>query len=128
MANEITLSLSGSVTNGQYADTIPSQTCKITQTTLGAETGVRIVPTTAQAIPLGSVTTPGISYFKNLDPTNFVDIGVFVSGTFYPLIRLAPVATGSNGEFAALRIDPGVTPYWKADTATCNVQMKVYQA
>ena len=128
MANEITVTVSGGVTNGQFVDTIPSQTCRINQNAIGGELGVRTVPTSAQAIPLGSVTTNGIAYFKNLDTTNYVEIGVYVGGTFYPLIRLAPVGNGNaTGEANVFRFSPGVTPYWQANTATCQVQMKVYQ-
>ena len=128
MANEITVTVSGGITNGYFVDTIPSQTLKINQSALGGELGVRSVATSAAAIPLGSVSTPGVAYFKNLDPTNYVDVGVYVSGTFYPLIRLAPAGSGNSaGEVAIFRFTPTSTPYWQANTAACLVQMKIYQ-
>lgn len=41
-----------------------------------------------EAIALGDVATFGFAYFKNLDATNFVRIGIDETGTFHPFIKL----------------------------------------
>lgn len=74
------------------------------------------VGTSHEAAPLGDVATPGMSYFRNHDGTNFVQLGIVVSGTFYPVIRLKP------DEDARFRIDPTATLYGKSDTAACEVE------
>lgn len=70
------------------------------------------VPTSAAAIPLGSITAPGgWLYVKNTDATNYMTLITATSGT--PFARIYP------GEFAHFRIDAGLTaPFWKANTAT----------
>jgi hypothetical protein len=39
-------------------------------------------------IELGGVTVPGMAIFSNLDAVNFCEIGIQVSGTFYPFLKL----------------------------------------
>jgi hypothetical protein len=63
-----------------------------------------------EAIALGDVATNGWAFFRNLDATNFVEIGLDVGATFYPLVRL------NAGEAAVLRLAQGVAPYAQADT------------
>ena len=48
------------------------------------------VKNTATALVLGGVTSPGFAYFKNLDPTNYIEIGrMDITGTnFVPVIKL----------------------------------------
>lgn len=35
-----------------------------------------------------SIGTAGMAVFRNLDPTNYVEIGLEVAATFYPLLKL----------------------------------------
>ena len=37
-----------------------------------------------------AVGTAGFAFFRNLDATNFVEVGVESGGTFYPLLKLKP--------------------------------------
>lgn len=75
------------------------------------------VATTAagNAVPYGAVSalgTPGEIAFKNLDPTNYVEIGLQISGTFYPFARIDP------GRIAGpFQIADSVALYWRAHTA-----------
>ena len=128
MANEITITYSGQVKNGNFLDSLPSETLKINQNAVGGTMDVQTVTTTAAAVPLNSVSANGICYAKNLDPTNYVEIGVYISSTFYPLIRLAANGVGNvSGEVAIFRVSPSATLYWKANTASCQVQLRLYQ-
>lgn len=82
------------------------------------------IPTTAAgtAVTVAAlVATAGYAYFRNLDATNFVEIGVQVAGTFYPLIKLLA------GEVAVLRLAT-VTFYARADTGTVNLLSSILAA
>jgi len=82
-------------------------------------TSIMSVGTTAEAIPLGDVATPGFGYFRNLDETNFVDLYVSNGGSRFA--RLYP------GEPFLGRLGPDVTaPYIKADTAACRVEYALF--
>lgn len=117
MANEISYNYSLSVAKTNLANSKSAQG-SITLNGSHYSAGAMNVPTTAggTAIPLGSVATNGTAFFKNLDGTNYVEIGVQVTGTFYPLIRLKP------GEPASLRISPSAVPYALANTAAVALE------
>ncbi len=78
------------------------------------------VPTTAAAVPLGSVTSPGgWLYVRNNDATNYMQVITATSGT--PFALLLP------GEFCLLRLDTGLTaPFWKAHTATVQATLAIF--
>lgn len=130
MANEITLQYSlnlqnpasGSVATGQapLKDSLSEQ-LQITQSAVGLAAGVMAVPVaaTGTALPISGVSTPGYLLLRNLDTTNYVQFGVQVAGTFYPLGRLKP------GEMALYRLDSGASLYLRANTAAVNVQYKL---
>ena len=62
----------------------------------------------------------GAGIVKNLDPTNFIELGVDVSATFYPLIKLLP-GMCLPVYFAIDAV------YAKADTASCQLLVKAIQ-
>lgn len=74
-----------------------------------------------EAIAKGDVGTEGWAYFRNLDGTNFVKIGVKPAATFYPLIRL------EAGEPAILRLEPGITIYAQADTGAVALEVMILE-
>lgn len=78
------------------------------------------VPTSAGAIPLGSVTAAGGWLFvRNNDATNYMQVITATSGT--PFARLLP------GEFCLLRLDSGLTaPFWKANVATVQATLAIF--
>lgn len=82
------------------------------------------VPTTAAgtSIDLASISTSGWALFENLDNTNYVELGVQVSGTFYPLARLLA------GERAAFRLSASATLYALSNTAACDLYWQVLEA
>lgn len=121
MADEITVNYRISVINGTFRDTFQPPQQKITQSAIGLASGVAAVGTTEEAVPIGDLSTEGIAVVQNLDATNFITIGSYVAATYYPVIKVKP------GEIMHYRFDPTVTHYWKADTASCNVQYRIYE-
>jgi hypothetical protein len=119
MANEITTRTILSVANGNLNKTLINRQKKLNQSTARYNGGVLSIGTTHEAIPLGDVATPGHSEFWNLDGTNFIQLGIVVSGTFYPVIRM------KADEDARFRIDPTATLYAKADAAPCDMDSAV---
>jgi hypothetical protein len=90
MASEI--SVTGTLTDSTINVSIAPGTQTIDQTNKRKISNVQNIPTTAAgtALTLGAVTVPGWSFFKNLDATNYVEIGDDNAGTFIPVIRVDP--------------------------------------
>jgi hypothetical protein len=123
LANEITHTGQLQVTKGSLAYS-RSATYKATLTDangLNSE-GAKSIPTTAAgtALPMGDVTTAGMSFFRNLDANNYIELGVQVAGTFYPFAKLKPgeVFTGRLGT---------VAPYARANTAAAVLEFAIFQ-
>ena len=119
MADEITYNVVLSCRNGSF-DFTRSVSNTIDQNTVGgAVPGTQSIGTTHELVDvLADLTAEGYFIATNLDTTNFVEIGVDVSATFYPLIRL------KAGESSMGRLSPGVAVYAKADTAACQLQFQ----
>ncbi|WP_254513842.1 hypothetical protein [Anatilimnocola floriformis] len=115
MSNEITTLVRLNITNGVYTDAF-SASPTITQNTLGANSGIQTVGTSAEALAVGDVATLGLVCLLNTDATNFVQFGPDDSGTMKVVGRLKP------GEAAQFRLEPGITLKLKADTASCKVR------
>lgn len=126
MANEIKASFSVNYANpvsGSPAlkDAIASETENVTQTNQEFHGTVVSVGFSAEEdLSLGDVTTNGKIYVKNLDATNFVKYGPKSGGVMVEFGRLKP------GEIAWLRLAPGITWRWIADTAAVKVLVKAY--
>ena len=119
MADEIYVSLQVSATKGSLTES-KAKDKYITMTGGNYAAGAQTIGTTHEAINLGDVTTPGISFFVNLDATNYVEIGKDSSGTFVPMLKLMP------GEPQLWR--PAVTAlYAKANAAPVVLQYLVLQ-
>ena len=123
MANEITSGFTLNVTKGSL--TFSRNMSK--QITLSASSpnvagGTQSIPTTAggEAVGLGDVATNGVAYFVNLDSTNYIEIGVNVAATFYPLIRL------NAGEGFPMRLAQGIAPYARANTAAVVLEYHIF--
>lgn len=118
MANEITLSTNLQLTNGgTKAGRNVSK--RISQSTARHSGNVQNIGTTQEAVVVASdIATPGFASFVNLDATNYLEIGLVVSATFYPLAKLEP------GEPAVFRLATG-TFYAKANTAACDLEVLI---
>lgn len=122
MANEIGIYHQVTVTkNGLKYD---SQPVNFMQTMAGARRtcNTQDIGTTAEAIQIGAdMATLGRAVFTNLDATNFVTIGIMVSATFYPVLRISPGATET------VELVSTVTYYAQADTATIKLDYTIFE-
>lgn len=82
--------------------------------------GIAAIGTSQEAVSIGDVATAGWAMFKNLDSTNYLEIGIEITGTFFPFLKL------KAGEAAGpLRL--GVNSiYARANTAACKLQYDIY--
>lgn len=124
MANEIKVTSGLEVENESFrTGQLGGRLLQFDQTGQGGGVPGLIEATTAGVdADLSALTTPGWAYFRNLDDTNFVQIGHWSGSTFYPFAKMKP------GEPAGpIRLDPALTLRFKADTANCLVQACVME-
>jgi PKD repeat protein len=123
LANAITAALSLSVSNGNLSrsKTITGQFAQSAASPSVAAGAPSISASgTGTQISYGSLATQGWGWFHNLDTANYVELGVVVSGTFYPLTRLLA------GEMQLFRVSPSATLYAKANTAAVLLEYEIY--
>ena len=118
MAGTVTLKVLATILNGSHSEVFgSSNNITIVQDAIGAHAPVVTVGFAAEEdMPIGDVSVLGWLFLKNLDSTNFVTYGP-KDTTMKAFGRIEP------GEYAALRLEPGITLRWQADTA--DVQVKV---
>jgi hypothetical protein len=123
MANEITKTAKIVIDNTTDDDTWNPGTDQITQTGVGREAGIQIIGFAAEEVVTvnADVTTLGVFGFKNLDATNFVDIGPESAGAMVPMIRLKP------GESCEGRFKPGIVIRAQADTGLVKLKKWINQ-
>lgn len=121
MANEISLTISAQLNNGYLKDSYTPGVEQITQTTKGGHETIWVVGTSEEDLSIGDVATPGRMFVKNLDTTNYVDIGPKSGGAMVGAIRLSP------GESHTFKSGPAVTWRGVANTASCRVLTKVWE-
>lgn len=121
MANEITLTISATITNGDFKDSFLPGAEQITQTTLGGHSTVWTVGTSEEDLVIGDVGTLGLMMLRNLDSTNYVQIGKKVAGAMEASMRLSP------GIPMVIKSEPGITWTAKANTASCKVLVKIWE-
>ena len=118
MANELTYQFQSLLSNGGLTDSYASSSQSADQTSALLIRNVQNIGTSDEALALGDVATPGFAVFKNLDDTNFVEIGVG-TGPFVPFLKLKP------GEQCMCRL--GTTaPRAQADTAAVDLFYIIY--
>lgn len=125
MANEI--SASGSLAGSKLGLVVPADSYAETNDMSGTHVHrtVQDVGTTYEAIVIpAEVATPGYARFKNLDTTNYVELGLEVSAAFYAFIKIPPgkssgpilLAMGRTALFA------------RANTAAVKLDLTIYEA
>jgi hypothetical protein len=90
MANEIQYSFNIGLTNGLLSDKYNTAS-KANQSNANMVRNTQtLLSASAQGdqLDVGGVLVPGLAVFTNLDSTNFTEIGIRVSGTFYPFLKL----------------------------------------
>lgn len=121
MAEEISLSMSMTLENGTLKESFLPGTVLIDQAVIGAHSPVVLVSTSEEDLDTGDISTLGRIAGVNLDTTNYVVVGPSTGGPLHPLMRLPP------GEPFALRLEPGITWRWVANTSPCKVQIKLLE-
>lgn len=119
MANEITVltQLKASKTNFQFDST--NLVKRYTLNGAAKSAGTQIIGTTQEQVVLGAdLGTAGWSIFTNLDATNYLEIGLYISSVFYPVLKL------KAGETAVCRLGTS-TFYAKANTANCVLDFTI---
>jgi hypothetical protein len=78
------------------------------------------IGTSAEALDIGEITTVGYCWFRNMDSTNFVEIGYDDTG-FKNLIKLK-----AGEECGPVRLGQGA-PYALADTAAVDLEYVIIE-
>lgn len=124
MADEITLT-SGMVVSktGGVSVTVPSATNRVDMAGNYATTSVQSVGFSAHELLVISadLATAGYAMFKNLDATNYVEIGTDVSAAFNAFLKLLPGESAGPMPLATTAI------YAKANTAAVKLQYTVVE-
>ena len=122
MADEVSLSYTLNINNNNLKY-FASENYNADQSTLGGPSnGVQNIGTSSEAIGITDITSLGFAKFKNLDLVNYVEVGIEVAATFYPVIKLL------SGESCVVRLSPSTTLYARANTAAVNLESMVFEA
>lgn len=123
MPNTITIGASVSLAHasGIELQILPPQQLQFTQSGEGEAGQIQNIGTSAEALNVGDVTTEGYAVFKNLDATNFVEVGWDASG-FQSAFKLLPRM------IAVVPLNPSRTWQAKADTAAVELYFRVLEA
>jgi len=124
MANQLVLTLNAVATFGtNFRDLIQPGSITIPLNAQGYQGGIQSIGVVAEDLDLGDVAAAnqGWIYMRNLDATNFVEWGLNDGGTLKSIGKLKP------GEPALFRLMPEQQLMLQADTAACNVEVKLYR-
>ncbi len=120
--SDISVSFNVQVSKGNYDRSFNEEwSADFTASKVLEAPATQTIGTSEEAVTLVDVSTPGLAILKNLDETNFIEIGVKPAATFYPFLKLAA------GESNIVYFAAGVVPYAKADTASANLQAAIYE-
>ena len=123
MANEINFNGSIQIRKGNYVDSFAPGSITMDLADPLGDGGVQEICHSGscaqgEAFGVTDVTAGGVFFFRNLDDTNYVEIGIQVSSTFYPFLKLLA------GEYAIGRLGTAA-PYGRANTGTVDVQYRI---
>lgn len=123
MADEITVKagLKGEKSGRKFDR--PVETLRFDQSGADGVTNIQVIPTTANGTAFvvpAAIGTCGWALFKNLDATNYVEVGVQSGGTFYPTVKL------KAGEVALFRLASNA-PYGLANTGSVSVEYTILE-
>ena len=119
MANEITTSLKLAYVKNGISDS-RTLTDRVDVSGSAMCGGVQTIGTTEEALAVGDISTKGWARFLNIDATNYVEIGNYTGGTFYPFIKM------KAGESAVCRL-AAVTIYAKANTSSVRLEYMIFE-
>jgi hypothetical protein len=120
MANELKLTIAGQLANGELTDQIRTENLSLTQSAAALISKTVSVTTSEADLDTTGITTLGYAVVKNLGPTNYLTYGPKSGGAMVAFGRL------KVGEVAVVRLEPGITLRWKANTATVTAFVKIF--
>lgn len=122
MASEITTTFGMTYANGELNDPIEPFQTVTDQTTVGIYSNTQTIGTTAETVTIGAdIVAHGMCFVKNLDDTNFIEIGPDSTG-IVNFFKLLP------GKWAWFPLHPSATVKAKADAADCKLFIKLLDA
>lgn len=128
MAGTISVQSSIQVTNSPLNYSSNPRSFSAVQNNIGGPipgTVTAVTTGTGVQLTLSGLTTPGMLFIQNLDSTNYVTLGIVVSGTFYPVVEIQP------GEFYVFRMSRTIlsaaTLWVLANTASCKVLVQAFE-
>lgn len=126
MADEIKINSGMSLTNGTLKSALLRNDYDADQTVARVLEDTQNIATTAggEALALGSISTPGWAYFKNLESAggNFVTLGPESGGAIVNLIKILPGETAGP-----IKINASVIRAI-ADTGAVELWYRIYEA
>lgn len=121
MAASLVLTIGISHSNDGLVQNEPSFSKTRTPSSKSGRRNVQVIGFAAdEVIDVTDVTTPKECYLKNLDATNYVDIGPTTAGAMLGMVRLLA------GEQCVFPILPGTVIRAQANTAAVNLLVNVY--
>lgn len=125
MADKFTIStqiqLDRTTAGGIKKDVIQEPNQTLAQATDGKYEETLTRTTSDVVLSFGNLTEPNLVWFKNMDTTNFIDIGPTAAGVIVPSLRLAP------GAERWMTLTPGQTWRTQADTASVRLWIIAYE-
>jgi hypothetical protein len=122
MPEEITQTLSLRLKHDNLIRNYDLPTEKIDQAVQAISDTTQVIPTSwTQIVIAADDVTLGKALFRNLDVDNYLQLGIIGSTgpTIKPFGRLKP------GESNPFRLEPGISYWAKANTASCRLQTVV---
>ena len=119
-AGAIKVTISGALDNGNLDLSFAPGQVSIEQRRALAHSPIVSVGTSEEDMPVGDVVTLGWVVIQNLDAANFIKYGPKNAGSMVEFGRL------KAGEMCALRLEPGITWTWIADTAACLAHVDIW--
>lgn len=108
--------------SGVALETINQKTTSVSIASGLVASNTLTIGTTYEALLLGDVATNGgPGYFENMDDTNYVDVGLEVSATFIPFIRLFP------GQRVAICSLPNRNVFARFNTAAGQLRYRIWE-
>jgi hypothetical protein len=119
VADEITLNASLSIAATNLRESFAPGNLTIDLASTAGAGGSQTIGTTYEQVVSGDTVSGGVFFFRNVDETNYVEVGIEHSGTtFVPFLKLLP------GEYSVGRL-ASATIYAKANTAAVNLQYRM---
>lgn len=125
MANQISITVNASVTQGTFKDAIAPGTLNVALSAQGYAAGLQEIGfAAAENVTYDDVAAADVGwcFLQNMDATNYVDYGLNDAGTLKAIGRLLP------GEYAMIRLKPVAQLMAQANVAAVKLLKKIYRS